>query len=62
MNRICCNIHLFHICEQKEQELKLISGFVQGIIKLETVRHIQIEQNRCAMACQGYDAVFFLLK
>ena len=27
-----------------------------------TVRHIGIEQNRCAMACQGYDAVFFLLK
>lgn len=40
VNRICCNIHLFHICEQKEQELKLISGFVQGIIKLETVRKI----------------------
>ena len=40
VNRICCNIHLFHICEQKEQELKLISGFVQGIIKLETVRQI----------------------
>jgi len=32
------------------------------ILLLERIRQAQIEQNRCAMACQGCGAVLFLLK
>ena len=50
------SVNLFNYTQTAVFNLVIMWSFYLALIL------IGIEQNRCAMACQGYDAVFFLLK